>query len=193
MHLAFAGMARAAYAVPTILIIDGDGMKKLVGIVVLTAAGSGFAAQQETTHTTREAAIAYWTSGYIGAERVSTGCVVPKLPNLQPGLVGYRPAIFKAIATWKDCHRRQMGALAPETAHKAIPAKLIAAMTSAESEAALRHVAAVHAKLADALQADAARTIAAQQAWMEESQRNHDGYAEGLDAARDRYAERERR
>ncbi|MGI4844239.1 MAG: hypothetical protein ACRYF7_13080 [Janthinobacterium lividum] len=165
-------------------------MKKLVGIVALTLAGSCAAAQQDTAPATREAAVAYWTSGYIGAELVGAGCLLPTLPDVQPGLAGQRPATVKAIATWKDCHRRLMGALAPETAHKAIPAELLASMTSAEREAALRHVAAVHGKLADALQAEAARTIAAQQDWVEASQRNHDGYAEHLDAARDRYAQR---
>ncbi|RZA30632.1 MAG: hypothetical protein EOP92_34540, partial [Lysobacteraceae bacterium] len=78
-----------------------------------------------------------------------------------------------------------MGAIAPEVAHKAIPAEVLATMAPAEREAAARHVAAVHAKLADALQADAARTIAAQQAWREQARRYRDDYVDRIAHARD--------
>lgn len=168
------------------LVIDGDIMKKLVGILVLMAAGSSVAAQQGVAGPTREAAIAYWTSGYAGAELAGVGCVTPQLPD-EAALSGAQRKAVKAIRTWKECHRSLMGALAPEAAHQYIPADLHATMTPAEREAATRHVAAVHAKLADALQADAAKAMAAQQAWHQEVQRYIDDY-------RDRvvYASRER-
>lgn len=163
-------------------------MRKLVGILALMAAGSGIAAQ-DTANPAREAAVTYWTSGYAGAERIGAGCVAPRLPDLH--LSGGDRVTVKAIGKWKDCHRSLIGALAPETAHKTIPADLLATMTPSEREAALRHVAAVHAKLAGALQADAIGTIAAQQAWQEESRRNLDAYAERLSASRDRHENRD--
>lgn len=166
-------------------------MKKLVGILVLTAAGSSVAAQQQTAGSTasptRAAAVAYWTTEYAGPERVDASCLAPQLP-LPPHNSVVEHKVIKAIRTWQECRRGLMGALAPEATGKTIPAGLYASMTPAEREAALRHVAAVHAKLADALQADADRAIAAQQAWQKEARRYLDGAAERMDAARDRYA-----
>lgn len=164
-------------------------MRKLVGILVLTAAGS-VAAHQDTSAPRHDAAIAFWTTGYAGSKLGSIGCAAPQLPD------GYAPAVtlrkaIKAIETWQDCHRRVIGALAPEAAHKFIPAEVLAAMTPTEREAAIRHVAAVHAKHADTLQADAAKHIAAQQAWRAETKRYGDAYSERLSASRDRHENRD--
>lgn len=160
-------------------------MKKLVGIVVLMAAGGSFAAQQGTASSARETALAYWTSSYAGAEVAGAVCAPPRLPTEPRSYVAERTA--KAIRTWQQCHRRLMGALAPEAAQKAIPAEALAAMTPAERDAATRHVATVHAKLADARQADAATVIAAQQAWREQARRYRDDYVDRFSHSRDRH------
>ncbi len=160
-------------------------MKKLVGILVMMAAGSSGAAQQGASAPTPEAALAYWTTNYAGAELAGAGCVAPQLPA-ESALSGAQRHAAKAVRTWRDCHRRLMGSLAPEAAHKHIPADVIAMMTPAQRDAASRHVAAVHAKLADALQADAAKTIAAQQAWQEATRRYLDEYHNRVIAANSR-------
>lgn len=162
-------------------------MKKLVGIVVLMAAGS-VAAQQAKDGSTGEAALAYWTASYAGPELASVGCAAPQLPS-EPMLSRMERVTVKAIQAWQECHRHRMASLAPEAAHKSIPAEVFATMTPAERDAATRHVAAVHAKLGDALQADAARVIAAQQAWREELRRNRDDYRERIAHSADRHAE----
>jgi hypothetical protein len=160
-------------------------MKKLVGILALMAAGSSIAAQQDTTGATREATVAYWTSGYAGPERVDTSCVAPQLASVPRTSMAERKAV-KAIQAWKDCRRDLMSALAPEAVGKTIPAEQLAAMTLAEREAAIGHVSAVHAQLAAAFQADADRAIAAQQAWQRERLAHLDRAADLLDAGRGR-------
>ncbi|MEX5746672.1 hypothetical protein [Massilia sp. X63] len=159
-------------------------MKKLVGILALMAAGSSSAAQQDTAGATREA-VAYWTSGYAGPERVDMRCVAPQLASVPRTSMAERKAL-KAIQAWKDCRRDLMGALAPEAVGKTIPAEQFAAMAPAEREAAIGHVSAVHAQLAAAFQADADRAIAAQQAWQKERRGRLDRAADLLDAERGR-------
>lgn len=172
------------------LINNGDIMKPLVAILaVLMATGASAAVQQnaaqkDVSGPTREAAVAYWTAGYAGAELAGKGCVAPQLPAEPHSSTVERTA--KAVRAWQECQRRLMGALAPEAAHKAIPAELLATMTPAERDAATHHVAAVHAKFADAAQADAARVIAAQQAWREGARRYRDAYVDRIAHARDR-------
>lgn len=165
-------------------------MKKLVGVLVLMAAFGNVAAQQDTASAARKAALAYWTSDYAGSELSGVRCAAPSLPP-----EGHTAAVerntVEAIRAWKECQRRLMGALAPEAAHKYIPADLHAAMTPAEREAATRHVAAVHARLAGALQTDAAGLIAAQQAWHEANRRYRDDYRDRvIHASRGGYADR---
>lgn len=162
-------------------------MKKRAGVLMLMASSGAFAAQQDSATPTREAMVTYWTSGYVGAELAGTGCAAPALSDL-PTLSRSEHAANKAIRNWQDCHRRLMGALAPEAAGKIIPAKLQATMTPDERAAALRHVAAVNGKIANVLQADAAKTIAAQQAWRTAAKRPH-GAADLIDVARDRLAQ----
>lgn len=157
-------------------------MKKLVCILVMMAAGS-VAAQQNPADATREAAVAYWTSGYAGTELAGVGCAVPRLPA-ESALTGAQRDADKAIRTWRECHRRLAGSLAPEAAHKHIPADVFAMMTPAERDAATSHVAAVHAKLASAVQAQASRVIAGQDAWRQAAKLYLDDYHERLIAAR---------
>lgn len=159
-------------------------MKKLVGILALSlASGAGVAAMQDSAASTREAAVAFWTTGYAGSKLGSIGCVAPTLPH-ESALTGSQRRTVKAIEKWQDCHRRLIGALAPESAHKFIPAEVLAKMTPSEREAAIRHVAAVHARHADSVQAEAARISAGQDAWRKAAQRYLDDYHERVIASR---------
>ncbi|WP_027865878.1 hypothetical protein [Massilia alkalitolerans] len=157
-------------------------MKKLVGILVLAAAGSS-AAAQAPADAAREAALTYWTSGYAGAELAGAVCAVPRLPSESASSAMQRNTA-KAIRSWRECHRRLMDSLGPEAAYKHIPADLFGAMTPAQRDAATSHVAAVHAQLADAVQAKAARLIASQDAWRVATRRYLDDYQERVIVAR---------
>lgn len=166
-------------------------MKKLLGVLVLMGAVGNVAAQQDTTGPAHAAALAYWTGDYAAAELAGVRCAAPSLP-LEARTAAVERDTAKAIQAWEDCHRRLMGALAPEAAHNYIPADLHAAMTPAERAAATRHVAAVHARLAGALQADAAGLIAAHQAWHAANQRQRDEYRERVyNAAQADHADRQ--
>jgi len=158
-------------------------MKKLVGLLALSlASGASVAAMQDSAASTREA-VAFWTTGYAGSKLGSIGCVAPRLPD-EAALTGTQRITIKAIEKWQDCHRRLIGALAPESAHKFIPAEVLSTMTPSERETAIRHVAAVHAKHAESVQADAAKLIAAQDAWRKAAKRYLDDYHDWLIAAR---------
>lgn len=140
-------------------------MKKLAGILVLLASG-GVAGGQTVTTTGQDAraAIAYWTTGYAGAELGDVGCPAPAIA----GAPQDRQEIWsseKAIRQWQDCHRRVIAALGPAHVEKYIPADVLASMTLEERTQALRHVVSVHGRIAEAVQAQAVPVIAHHDAW----------------------------
>jgi len=138
-------------------------MKKLVGILVLVAAGSANAAEQGAAPSI-EAAAGYWTAAYAGPSINALRCVAPQVPMVSEVNQRIR-SVAKAVRQWQNCHRGVLAALAPGRAVEHIPAQALAAMTPAERDAATRHVAAVHAQLADAVQREAAPIIARHDAW----------------------------
>lgn len=126
-------------------------MKKLVGILVLAAAGGAGAAE-------------FQTGTYAGPTINALRCVAPQVPEISEFNQRIR-TVAKAVRQWQNCHRGVLAALAPERAAEHIPAEALAAMTPRERETAIRHVAAVHAQLADAVQREAAPVIARHDAW----------------------------
>lgn len=135
-------------------------MKKLVGILVLVAAGGAGAAEQAAP----DASAGYWTGTYAGPTLNALRCVAPQVPVVSEFNQRIR-TVAKAVRQWQNCHRGVLAALAPERAAEHIPAEALAAMTPLEREAATRHVAAVHAQLADAIQREAAPVVARHDAW----------------------------
>ena len=133
-------------------------MKKLVGfLVVAAAAGAGNAAEQDT---------AYWTSSYAGPAAGALRCVAPSVPAVSEVSQRMRH-VARSIKQWQNCHRGVMASLDPSQAAAHIPADALARMSPAEQEAATRHVAAVHAQLAQAIQLEAMPTIAQHDAWLD--------------------------
>ena len=147
-------------------------MKKLAGILVLLASGSVAAEPAGTSTTGRDAraAIAYWTTGYAGAELADVECPAPAVPDA-PQDSRELLQVDLAIKRWQDCHRRVIGALQPAQAGKTIPAEVLAAMTPDERALALRHVASVHERVATAVQLQAAPVIARHEAWRDKATR----------------------
>lgn len=137
-------------------------MKKLVGILVLAAAGSADAAEQAAP--SPDASAEYWTGTYAGPTLNALRCVAPRAPVVSEFNQRIR-TVAKAVRQWQNCHRGVLAALAPGRAAEHIPAQALAAMTPLEREAAIRHVAAVHAQLADAIGREAAPVIARHDAW----------------------------
>jgi hypothetical protein len=137
-------------------------MKKLVGILVLAAAGGANAAQEMAAPSFDAAG--FRAEAYAGPSINALRCVAPEVPEVSQVNLRIR-SVSKAIRQWQNCHRGVLAALAPERAAEAIPAQALAAMTPAERKAATRHVAAVHAQLADALQREAQPVIARHDAW----------------------------
>ena len=167
-------------------------MKKLAGVLMLMAAGAGSAAEQADPSGAKQTAIAYWTAGYAGVELSGAGCPAPNVTDAPQSDMADRDTAG-AIRRWQQCHRRLIGALRPEVAERYIPAGVLAAMTPAERKAAKRHVAAVHAKLADSAQADAAPIIARHDAWREAIKRyEFDTYKSGRAIAEMRSSQADR-
>lgn len=138
-------------------------MKKLAGILVLTAS-SGIAAAQDTASVPETTA--FWTAGYAGPAQAALHCNAPEVPEVSQFNLRIRN-VARAIGQWQDCYRRTMESLDPANAGRHIPAEALAAMAPAGRDAALRHVAAVHVRLADAIQRDAAPVFARHEAWRE--------------------------
>ena len=135
-------------------------MKKLVGILVLAAAGGAGAAEQAAP----SAPAGYWTETYAGPTLNALHCVAPQVPVVSQINQRIR-TVTRAVRQWQNCHRGVLASLAPSRAAEHIPAEALAAMTPLEREAATRHVAAVHAQLADVIQREAAPVIARHDAW----------------------------
>ncbi len=134
-------------------------MKKLVGLLVLAAAaGAGNAAEQQDA--------AFWASSYAGPSASALRCVAPAVPAVSEVSQRIRH-VARSIKQWQNCHRGVLAALDPAQAAQHIPADTLARMSPAEQAAAVRHVAAVHAKLADAIELEAVPTIARHEAWFE--------------------------
>ena len=133
-------------------------MKKLVGILVLAAAaGAGNAAEQDTP---------FWTSAYAGPSASALRCVAPTVPAVSEVSQRIRH-VARSIKQWQACHSGVMASLDPAQAAQHIPADALARMAPAERDAAVRHVAAVHAQLSHAIQREAVPTIAQHDAWFE--------------------------
>lgn len=159
-------------------------MKKLAGILALMLAGSSVAAEHDQPVPAPEATAAFWTTDYSGPDLAAMRCAAPDVPEVSQSNLRIRN-VARAIKTWQDCHRRTMASLEPAQAVQHIPAEALAAMTPAERAAALRHVAAIHGRLGDAIQRDAAVEIARHEAWLDATVRYvvaHNGMRAG-DAA----------
>ncbi|QNA89456.1 hypothetical protein G4G28_15000 [Massilia sp. Dwa41.01b] len=95
-----------------------------------------------------DAQVAYWTSGYTGAEYQS--CKAPAVPALSRTNQEIR-AIARTIADWEGCQNAYMKQVrAAATLEGRVQPEVLAAMTPAEREQAGTHVAAVHARLVEA-------------------------------------------
>ena len=135
-------------------------MKNLVGFLVLAAAaGVGTAAEQDA---------AFWTSYYAGPAAGALRCVAPAVPAVSEVSQRMRH-VARSIKQWQNCHRGVLASLDPAQAAAHIPQDDLARMSPSEQEAAIRHVAAVHAQLADAIQLEAVPTIAQHDAWLDKT------------------------
>lgn len=135
-------------------------MRRLAGLIMLWAAGAALASPGAD-------AVAFWTSGYAGAELTEGNfhCAAPDLPAIghpKPAAAGVRAAILK----WEQCHSRYLAGLRATAPESRIPADVLAAMTPAERTRARDHVQAVQARVAEAAQANAATMVARHAAWL---------------------------
>jgi len=73
--------------------------------------------------------------------------------------------VARSIKQWQNCHRGVIASLDPSQAAAHIPADALARMSPVEQETATRHVAAVHAQLAQSIQLESAPIIAQHDAW----------------------------
>lgn len=162
-------------------------MKKLAGILVLMVAGSSVAAEQGPASAPDTAAS--WTVHYAGPDHASLRCAAPDVPEVSQFNLRIRN-VARAIATWQDCYRHSLAALDPANAEKHIPAAVLTSMTAAERAAALDHVAAVNARLAESIRREAAPVIARHEAWRDATLRyvaEHNGVGAGDAALRRNY------
>lgn len=141
---------------------DGANMRTLAGLLILLATGAAFA--QPARHAE---AVAFWTSGYAGADIASAKlhCPAPALPAISyanPQLHGVR----KAILDWEACHAGYLASLRAAPAEARIPAAVLTAMTPDERARALAHVRAVQARVMAAAQADAATLEVRHASWL---------------------------
>lgn len=139
-------------------------MKKLAGILVLMAAGSSVAAEQGPAPAPETAAS--WTVHYAGPDHALLRCAAPDVPEVSQFNLHIRN-VARSIAAWQDCYRHSLMALEPANAEQHIPAAVLASMTAAERAAALDHVAAVNARLAESIRREAAPVIARHAAWQD--------------------------
>ena len=140
-------------------------MQKLAGLLMVLATGAACA--DPGTGTPQEEAVAFWTSGYTGAELAAGnfGCAAPEVPAVSEANQQIR-AVHKAIVKWEKCHEGYMAALRATPAETRIPAAVLAAMTPAEQARARAHVEAAQARVAAAAQANAAAMMARHETWL---------------------------
>lgn len=135
-------------------------MKRLAGLAMLLATGAACAADTDT-------AVAYWSTGYTGAELAANnfGCPAPQVPAVSESNLQIR-SVERAILAWETCHTRFFAALvAPGAADEQIPPAVLAAMTDSEREAARGHVRAVLLEVARAAEANSLPLLARHDAW----------------------------
>lgn len=141
---------------------DGANMRTVAGLLILLATGA--AGAQPARHAE---AVAFWTSGYAGAD-IGSGndhCPAPALPAIahaNPPPHGVR----KAILDWEACHAGYLAGLRATPAESRIPAAVLAAMTPDQRARARAHVGAVQDRLMAAAQADAAAQAVRHASWL---------------------------
>lgn len=122
----------------------------------------------------RRADIAYWTSGYDGADLTAGkfGCARPDIPALSPNNADIKRvgAILKA---WEECYHgfaaNLNDALPPG---KRVPADLANLMTAQEALQARSHLDQVYSRVGAAAQAAALVIVAERDAWTKATETN---------------------
>lgn len=147
---------------------DEAGMRALAALLILLIflilLTTGAAGAQPAGH---GAAVAFWTSGYAGAELAPgrAHCPAPVLPAVSHAHAPTR-SVREAILAWERCHAGYLASLRAAPAEARIPAEVLAAMSPGERARARAHVRAVQARVAAAQQADAAALAARHASWL---------------------------
>lgn len=138
-------------------------MRAMAGLLIFLATGAACAAPGAQ----HSAAVAFWTSGYAGADLASRNfhCPAPVLPPLSHTLAPAH-SVRKAIDKWEQCHAGYLAALHATPAETRIPGAVLASMSPSERERARAHVRAVQARVLAAAQANAAAMTARHASWL---------------------------
>lgn len=111
--------------------------------------------------------IAYWTSGYDGADLTSGKyhCVAPAIPAVSTTNAEIK-AVNAAMTTWRACYEifaeNLRSALPPG---KRIPPEIAVLMSEQEAQQARSHLDKVYAAATDKANASAVATLAAREKW----------------------------
>lgn len=146
-------------------------MKRSLCIVLLLAAG--FARADD-----RGDQIAYWTTGYQGADLAGGqfACKRPVFPPVSKTKEGIA-AVQRQLDAWRDCYQRFAANINARTdAGTRIPSSALRMMTPAEVQQAQRHVDAVYAAVVERARKDAAQVAADEHAWQRATEYYVDNY-----------------
>lgn len=115
----------------------------------------------------RGADIAFWTSGYDGADLTAGkySCAAPAIPEVSQTNAEIT-AVNAAIAAWRDCHNGfadNLNAALP--AGKRVPPDVAILMSEQETQQAKAHLGQVYDKVMDKAQASSAAILARREKW----------------------------
>lgn len=116
----------------------------------------------------RGADIAFWTSGYDGADLTAGkfSCVEPVLPEISKTNEEIKAA-NAAVAKWQSCYNGFAENLNDaQPAGKRIPAEVAVLMSEQEAQQAREHLSKVYGTVIDKAQANAAATVARHEQWL---------------------------
>jgi hypothetical protein len=152
---------------------EGVGLDRAKGDVLFAqAAANGnkeaVAAQSlSANRAQRSAEIAYWTSGYDGADLTAGkyNCVAPKIPAMSTTNTDIK-AVSAAVSAWSKCQEAfsaNMGAAMPPG--KQIPAAVAIVMSEQETQQAKMHLDKVYGAVMEKAQVSASAVVAEHEKW----------------------------
>lgn len=159
--------------------------KSMIIMALLTGAAASIAQAAPARSDAQEAAVAFWTAGYTGADLAADnyGCAAPEVPEYSWANQQIR-SLSRSIAKWRVCHEKFMTSLTMSGhADYRVPGGVLAVMRADERERAEAHLQAVHARVAAAAMDNAARIDGQHSAWLDATLRYVVAMNRGTDAS----------